>query len=257
MNVSGIAGCEISKLILSMIRVTSRPYSEQELDDYSEIMGWTPTSMVSGFIISSAIGAVLTLGTFGVLWVWTWFASGKATWTVPLIVGGVGAVLIFVAMRVAARGQDWTTCPPELATDVVGTADAAWWIDDDSPNSRLMLRLDPDAYLIVNQSVWLPSFGGEEVESEIGTEISAVLLGEEQFRRVIESKVSGPKIPITTAEVYGWADDDAEPDTYRPTPDGVYTFAQLPASLRDVVNGIVRWNLANEPQAGADDGGAA
>lgn len=120
--------------------------------------------------------------------------------------------------------------------DVVASADAAWMIDDDSPNYRFILRCEPGSYLVVNQNVCVPDFGGVTDSLEIGSEISAVFLGEGESRRVIRSTVAGPKIPIHRVEVIGWADKDAGPDTYRSTPDGIYSLTELPTSLRSVVN---------------------
>ncbi len=221
-----------------MVRITSRPYSKQELGDYDDQMGGFIVSLASCIAFAALAGGVITVCAFGVLWVGAWLTSGVATWTWPLVVGALVAAIAFTLLRLWFRGDDWRVCPPTLATDVVGTIDAAWDIDDDSPYYRLLLRFEPDFFLLVTQGLGHPLFGGgRQSNEEIGSDMTVVLLGERRWRRVISSKVLGPSIPVTKVETYPWADDDVANLEYsKAIPDGMYTFAQLPRWIREAVS---------------------
>ncbi|MBY0260928.1 MAG: hypothetical protein K2Q20_01190 [Phycisphaerales bacterium] len=220
-----------------MVRLTSRPYSKQELDDYDDQMGGVIASIPSCLFLAMLTGGVIAVAAFGVRQFVAWLASGAATWTWPLVVGAIVAAIAFTLLRLWFRGEDWRVCPPTLATDVAGTIDAAWDIDDDSPYSRLLLRIEPDLFLLVTQGLGRPPFGGEEQPGEeIGSQITAVLLGERRWRRVIRSTVLGPCIPVTKIETYPWADDNVANLEYTNViPDALYTFEQLPRWIREAV----------------------
>lgn len=221
-----------------MVRLTARPFSRQELDDYDDQMGGVIASIPSCMFLAATAGGVTSVAAFGVLWLVAWLASGVATWTSPLVVGAVIAAIAFALLRRWFRGEDWRVCPPTLATELAGTIDAAWDIDDDSPYSRLLFRLEPDLFLLVTQGLGRPSFGGEEqADEQIGSEITAVLLGEQRWRRVIRSTVLGSRIPLTKVETYPWADDNVANLEYsKAIPHGLYTFAQLPRWIRDALS---------------------
>jgi hypothetical protein len=220
-----------------MVRITSRPYSEQELDDYDDQMGGYLASNPSCIVLAVLAGGLVTLCAYGVLWLGAWLTSGVATWTLPLVVGAVIAAIAFALLRLWFRGDDWRVCPPTLATDVVGTINAAWYIDDDSLYTRFLLRFEPDCFLLVTDGLGHPPFGGEtQSTEEIGSDITVVLLGERRWRRVISSKILGPPLPMTKVETYPWADDNPDLEYSKAIPDGIYTFQQLPRWIRQEVS---------------------
>jgi hypothetical protein len=210
-----------------MLATSTRPHSELELDLYSDIMDGR-VSLTLSLVIAVVLGALLASAAFGVHWIYAWMTSGTASWTIPLIIGGVVSVLGFFAMR-SGGADDWTNNPPKLTTDIIATADAAWLVDDDSPQYRFVLRVEPQRFIVVNQSVDDAGLEGFGVSSEkIGSELKLVMLGEGRFRRVIDSAVSGPPLDLKNVEI-------PAPEDEAPLPDGIYDLAQLPEPIRAIV----------------------
>jgi hypothetical protein len=217
-----------------MIATTTRRCSTDELEAYLDIMGLGPVSWIAGMVLSVIVGAVAAAATLGGL---SFFVPMASAWVPALVVGALAlsaclALIWFVYLR-----ENWWASPPGDATEIVATANAAWMIDDDSPVYRLVLRLGPEAFLIVNQSVWVPHFGGEEVTTQIGSGVRVVLVGEGRFRCVVSSALSGPPIPVAPVEIYPWAEEGPGSKERNATPDGLYAPADLPRSIGAVVLG--------------------
>lgn len=217
-----------------MIATKTRPCSADELEAYVDIMGFGPVSWIAGMVVSMIVGAVVAAATLGGL---SFLVPMSSAWVPAVVVGALAWVACLAAIWFVYLRENWWASPPENATEIVATADAAWMIDDDSPVYRLVLRLGPETFLIVNQSVWLPSFGGEEVTSQIGSGVRVVLVGEGRFRRVVSSALSGPSIAVAQVEIYPWAEDGPGSKECNATPDGLYGPADLPRAIGAVVLG--------------------
>lgn len=219
-----------------MLTTTTRPCTPAEFDTYVERMDARTVSLTERVMVAGIAGALLTGITFGLVWLYTLLFSGSATWRLPLIVGGSGAAVVLLAGWFLGDGSDaWTDTPPELATDVIATADAAWYADSDSLEFPLVLRVEPDRYLVISQDPAAPSF--DEALSRgardgtIPSCIQLVLLGEGEHRVALEVKLTGPAIPCPTVDAMPTA-EDADSDEAMYVTEGVYSGSQLPRRIR-------------------------
>jgi hypothetical protein len=219
-----------------MLTTTARPYTPAEFDAYLERMDMRTISLTERVIVAGIAGALLTGVAFGLVWLYTLLFSGSAGWRLPLIVGGSGAAVVFAAGWFLGGGSDsWTEAPPELATDVIATADAAWNADSDSLEFPLVLRVEPDRYLIISQDRSSPPFHQEPSASDgsctIPSCIQLVLLGEGEHRVALEVKLTGPAIPCPTVDAMPTA-EDADSDEAMYVTEGLYSGSQLPRRIR-------------------------
>lgn len=212
-----------------MLTTATRPYSEAELDAYSERMGSGATSFAMILILALTIGGLSALGAYAVRWLYAWLTSGSAAWTFPLIIGGAVAALIFVGLWLTSDKEDWTEHPPQLATDVTATADAAWEIENDSLDTLLVFRVEPDRYLLLTGYSLTPPIRDENAPTDsIASNIRAVLMGEGEYRVALDVSLTGPIIPL--AQVSTMPTDDESP-----TPEGLSTTAELPERIRRAI----------------------
>jgi hypothetical protein len=220
-----------------MLTTATRAYTEAELDEYSDRMGSRATTLAAIVTIAVIVGGLSTLGAYAVHWLYTWLTSwlnpGSATWTYPLIVGGGVTVLIVVGLWFALSSDDWTHHPPELATDVTATAYAAWETENDSLDTVLVFRVEPDRYLLLVENALTPPIRDEKAPKDtIPSNIRLVLLGEGDFRIALDVSLTGHAIPLAhTDEIL--TDEDRDDET--PFYDGLYITAELPARIRRAI----------------------
>lgn len=222
-----------------MLATDTRAPTKAELDVYDDIM--TERGFSFGFIAVAAIlaGVLAASLAVGAVWLHSFFASG-ASWKVPIIVGAAVAVVTVVALMayVDLDPDRVTFRAPRLATEVTATADAAWDADPDSLHSMLVLRVEPDRYLLLTHDAWTPA-SREAKPHEAGDDtipscVRLVLLGEGKCRVAVGVSLMGPTIPRPTVDALPVKDD---PDGGNPTrfPDGIYTAAELPARIREAI----------------------
>lgn len=222
-----------------MLATDTRAPTKAELDVYDDIM--TERGFSFGFIAVVAIiaGVLAALLAVGVVWLHSFFTSG-ASWKVPVIVGAAAAVIAVVGLLVYTEvDPDRVTFrPPRLATEVTATADAAWDADPDSLHSTLVLRVEPNRYLLITHDAWTPPFhevkppdaGDDTIPSCVGL----VLLGEGKCRVAVGVSLNGPIIPRPTVDALPVEND---PDGGNATrfPDGIYTTAELPLRIKEAI----------------------
>jgi hypothetical protein len=222
-----------------MLNTATRAYTEAELDTYSERMPSGSISVVMIAILAVTVGGLSTLGVFAVHWLYAWLTSGTAGWTFPLIVGGAAAALIAAGLWfTSSDDDDWTKQPPEQATDVTATADAAWSTDNDTLDTVLVFRVEPDRYLLITENAWTPPLQEDTAsDSEadvIPSSIRLVLMGEGKFRVAIDTSLSGPTIPLAHVDAPA-SDSDPDESDDAPVADGLYTTAELPPRIRSAI----------------------
>lgn len=222
-----------------MLTTVTRAPTKAELDAYSERMASRVVSLVLLVGLAVIVGGLAAMLAFGVVWLHTVLVSGAVSWKVPLIVGGVLAVLAFVLLWFIDRGDgSWTVEMPEVATEVTATADAAWDTDSDSLEFTLVLRVEPDRYLLITHDAWTPPFQEEKAadagDDTIPSNIRLVLMGEGKSRVAMNVSLGGPAIPRPTVDAMP-ADTGPERDDRTPPADGVYAAAELPARIREAI----------------------
>jgi hypothetical protein len=222
-----------------MIATDTRAPTKAELDVYDDIM--TERGLPFGFIAIVAIiaGVLAALLAVGAVWLHSFFTSGAA-WKVPVIVGAAVTVITVVGLLVYLNADPdrVTFRAPTLATEVTATADAAWDADPDSLHSTLVLRVEPDRYLLITRDAWTPPFHEakppEAGDDAIPSCVRLVLLGEGKSRVAVGVSLNGPIIPRPTVDALPLEND---PDGGNDTrfPDGVYTAAELPARIQEAI----------------------
>jgi hypothetical protein len=222
-----------------MFATESRAPTKAELSVYDDIM--TERGFSFGLIAVAAIiaGVLAALLAVGGAWLHSVFTSG-ASWKVPVIVGAVVAALTLVVLLVYLDiDPDRVTFrKPNLATEVTATADAAWDADPDSLHSTLVLRVEPDRYLLITYDAWTPPFRevkpSDTGDNTIPSRVHLVLLGEGKCRIAVGVSLSGPMIPRPTVDALPAESDPDGSNTTR-FPDGLYTAAELPLRIKKAI----------------------
>ena len=225
-----------------MLTTATRAYTELELDEYS--VQQSATRALTGFmtvVLAIGAGVISMLVVWGGWWVYTLVFSGSVSWKVVLIVGGAVTLVTFVWLWLAASDGDWTEEPPVLATDVTASADGAWLVENDNLDVNLVMRVEPDRYLLLNEDTWMPLVPDEKTDepfpNQIPSNVRLVLLGEGEFQLAINGELSGPTIPVAPVKDQP-AGSSVDYDDETRVPDGLYAAAELPEAVRKVVGGV-------------------
>lgn len=219
-----------------MLTSSTRPYTDAEMDDYSERMAAGRAYGVTVIVVQGLIlGGIALVVAYAAHWLYAFFTSASMSWTFSLIAGGVVAALSMVMLWIGSTDDDWTNQPPELATDLTATAYAAWLVEDDGLDSVLVLRVEADAYLLIKQNALTPPLMEERADGTpagmIPSNIRLVLLGEGAFRIALDAALSGIAIPLKRVLIEP-TKGDPECSDETPLPDGVYTTAELPSRVK-------------------------
>lgn len=222
-----------------MLTTTTRTPTKAELDAYAELMADRGSIFSFVLIIAILAGIAAALFSVGVLWLGSLFDSG-GHWKAALIVGGAAALLtvggIFAASR--ADSEPVTMEVPAQATEIAATADAAWETDPDSLHTTLVMRVQPDCYLLLTQDAWTPPIRQKKPPGTgpqtLPSNIHAVLMGEGKFRVAANVSLDGPIIPKPTVNAIP-SEDDPDGDNSARFPDGLYTAAELPRRIREAI----------------------
>jgi hypothetical protein len=222
-----------------MLTTAHRPYTDAELDEYTDRMvagrAYSITVIVTLGII---FGGITTLFAFVVHWLYAWFTSGAATWTFSLTVGAAVAAGTSVTLWLASRGEDWTEQPPEGATDVSATAYAAWRTESDGLDVVFVLRVEADRYLLITENALTTPLVKDKVKESpaetIPSDIRLVLMGEGEFRIAMNVSLTGLAIPLTYVTAMP-AETDPDYVDETPIPDGLYITDDLPTRIRRAI----------------------
>ena len=224
-----------------MLTVTQRAYTDAELDVYSDRMASRASSFTGLVALGLVVGVITVLAAFSLHWVYARVTGGSASWTFPLVCGGVATILTIIGLWfLDADADDWTEHPPEQATEIHASADAAWGWEFGSPELTFAWGVEPDRYLILHEEsldALTPGlFKSGETIADIGSAIHVVFLGEGEYRSAIHLSISGPCIPLTPVQIRPQR-DDPDPDDETSIPSGLYTMAELPAKFRRALTG--------------------
>lgn len=218
-----------------MLTTALRPYTDAEMDEYSDRMGTGRVVSITVTMLLGAIaGGVAAPLAFVVHWLYAWLTSGNVTWTISLIVGAAAAVLTIVCLWLVCGDEDWTQLPPELATDVTASAYAAWRTESDNLDVVFVLRVEADRYLLITENDLTPPLLGENASETsadtIASNIRLVLMGEGEFRNAMNVSLTGPAIPLTRVTAML---PESDPDFLdeSPIPDGLYMTDELPVRI--------------------------
>lgn len=221
-----------------MLTQTTRAYTQAEMDEYSDRMGSTATTIAMVLMVSVIVGGLTTLGAAGVHWLYAWLVGGVSSWMFPLVVGGAVTGLTTVGMWLTGRGDDWTDLPPEQATDVTATAYAAWRTEDDGLSAVYVFRVEEDRYVVISEHSLTPPVGepdeSGEIPATIPSEMRVVLLGEGAYRVALRVSLTGPEISLVQVEAMP-EETDPDRDDESSLPDGLFMTGELPARIRRAI----------------------
>ncbi|MDX2117390.1 MAG: hypothetical protein SFY96_04325 [Planctomycetota bacterium] len=233
-----------------MLTTSTRPYTDLEFDTYAECMSMRDSGESSGCVPALFVGFTLAFITVVVMLYKFSGMPGTTQWT---IVGGVallGTLATWaLSSRISAVGDnrhdpgDWTDQPPESATEIIATADAAWILEGPNLTSTFVVRVEPDRYFVLHQAHWTVPFDEEvaldAAPSVIASRLHVVLLGEGEHCIAVDVALSEPMIACNHVELASTSADPAaarDIDDGPPCPDGVFAAADLPAAIRHAIN---------------------
>lgn len=207
--------------------------------------------VVLGVVVGVIVGVLVALGVFGVAWAREWWAADAGTrggggggggvwasWAVPLVVGGVAAMVTCGVMWIIMSSDRRHRRPDGRAMDVVATAYAAWLVEEDGLDPVLVLRVEADRYVLITRGALTPPLIGEEATgARAGTipcQVRLVLMGGSACRVAVSVSLSGVGIPLRRVRAMATT-SDPEWNDEPVIGDGLYMTRELPRRIGGAV----------------------